>query len=78
MRSVLQASGAGAFGLLRVGDQHVEAEALERVVDMTRSRHRLDDAAHRLAVAGEAAVEVAKAVAVGRRCELVDQLALVP
>ena len=48
--------------LLRVGDQDVEAEPLERVMDEACSGHRLDDSAHRLAVSRDAAVEVAQAV----------------
>jgi hypothetical protein len=44
---------------------------------MARAGHRLDDAAHPLTVAREAAVAMAKAVALGRRSELVDQLAFV-
>jgi hypothetical protein len=63
------------FGLLGIGDQHVPTKLFERVVDEARAGHRLDDRAHRLAVAIDAADEAVQALEVGRRLELLDDLA---
>jgi hypothetical protein len=62
--------------LLRVGDQHLPAELLERVVHEPRPGHRLDHRAHRQPMAGNAAREAVQAVGVRRGGELLEHLAL--
>jgi hypothetical protein len=61
---------------LRVGDQHIPALALERVMDETRAGHRLDHPAHRLAALQHPPRQPANTIVVARHCELLDQLAL--
>jgi hypothetical protein len=48
MRSVLHASGARPLTLLSIGDQHLPAVLLKRVVHKARAVHRLDHRAHTL------------------------------
>jgi hypothetical protein len=74
--SVLQASGASPL-TLRVGDEHIPAELLERVVHEPRAVHRFDHRPHRLTVLHHAADETAQPVGVRRRRGLGDQLAVI-
>ena len=57
-----------ALDLLRVGDQHVPAPLLERVVDESRTGHRLDHRSDPLTA--EPLREIAQPVGVRRRREL--------
>ena len=61
---------------LRVGDQHLPAVRDELVVHEPRPVHRFHHAPDRLVVDRDAAREPVQAVAVRRRPELIDQLAL--
>ena len=62
--------------LLRVGDQHLPAELLERVAHEPRAGHRLDHPAHP-ALRSDALDEVAQPVGVRRRRQPADDVALV-
>jgi hypothetical protein len=62
--------------LLRVGDQHLPPELLERVMDEPRPGHRLDHAAHRQPIATDAPRQAAQAVGVRRGGELREHLAV--
>ena len=58
--------------LLRVGDQHLPAQSLERVVHEPRAGHRLDHPAHRQPIAADTARQAPQALGVRRRGELLD------
>jgi hypothetical protein len=59
----------------RVGDQYLPAELLEPVVHEPRPGHRLDHPAHRQLVTPNAAREPDNAAGIGRRRELLNDLA---
>jgi hypothetical protein len=64
-----------ALDLGRAGDQHVPAELLKPVMHEPRAGHRLDHATHRQPVAPDPTRQPAQTVGVGRRRELLDDLA---
>jgi hypothetical protein len=59
--------------ILRIGDQHLPAQLLERVVHEPRAGHRLDHPPHRLP--SQTAGQVAQTVGVRRRRSVLDDLA---
>jgi hypothetical protein len=65
-----------ALDPLRVGDQHIPAVPLERVMDEARPGHGLDHSAHRRAVLQDPTRQPANTIVVTRDGELLDQLAL--
>jgi hypothetical protein len=71
--SVLQASGARPFTLLRVGDLDVPAFPLERVMHEAGTGHRLDHTANRLPIGlVDPPGKAPQPIRVRRRGELVD------
>ena len=61
----------------RVGDQHVPAQLLQRVMHEPGAGHRLDHAADRLAETHDRAIQRAQPVRVSRHRQLAAQLPLV-
>jgi hypothetical protein len=72
MRSVLQASGAKPFDLLRVGDLDLPTVKLEPVVCEAGAVHRFDRGAHRGAVPSHALTQVLQSISIRRRSANLD------
>jgi hypothetical protein len=74
MRSVFARQRRQALDLLGVGDQHLPAVLLERVVHEPRAVHRLDYATHVAPERPHPPHQAAEAISVRRRRDVIDQL----
>jgi hypothetical protein len=76
IRSILRASGARPFHVLRVGDLDLPARELEPIVHEPGAVHRLDRRADRLTVSSETFAQSIEAVCIRRRSTNLDRPAV--